>query len=1181
MQTIEAMRTREKRCGPEASAAVEATWDCDLVTGTIRWNEGYDRLYGARPPESANSWQWWIDRIHAEDRERVLSTLTAARDGTDEEWRAEYRLRRADGDWAFVLVRARIARDENGRAIRISGSTFDLTERRRNERKVAEQAYMLANVSDAIIGLDMNYRISFWSPSAARMYGYTEEETQGRLGFEVLRPTRIAMTREEMHRQLEGSGYLEAEFVEYTKDGRALHVDSRTQVLRNDRGEPIGMVAVNRDVTERKRAEEALLQGEQRFRTLFETMTEGFALHEIITDEQGRPSDYRFLDVNPAFERLTGIKRTNLIGKRVLEVLPAIEPHWIEQYGRVALTGEPLHMENYSSELNRWYEVFAYRTAPLQFAVVFTDITPRKEAEEDLRRSRQRLAWVLEKTGVGTWLNELPLGRLNWDEQTRKLFFVPPGVEPSIDLFWSRLHPEDREPTRLAVESAIRDRTLYAIDHRAVDPGTGEVRWIRSIGQATYAANGTAVNFDGINYDITERKLAEEALRHSEKRFRALAEALPEIVWAADADGAVEWFNQRWYEYIGEPMGAGEKWTWDRYVHPEDLAQTLKKWREARQEGVLYQNDIRIRRRDGQYHWFLVRAWPLRDADGNVVRWFGTNTDVQEIKEAEAALRQSRNDLDRAQEVGQVGSWRLDVRSNELTWSEETHRIFGVPRGSPLTYETFLDCIYPDDREYVDARWKAGLRGEPYDVEHRTLAGGQVKWVREKAYLEFDESGKLLGGFGIAQDITERKRAEEALRFANEELEARVRERTAELSRTIDTLQEEIALRTGAEEALRNRSEQLRALASELTLAEQRERRRLAEVLHDNLQQLLVGAKFRLAMLGRAADSSVRLAANEAQDLLDQSIECSRSLTGELSPPILHQGGLVPAMEWLAVWMQQKHGFTVLLQMDERASPESEDMKVLLFQSVRELLFNALKHAGVKTAFVRLAASNDHVEVTVSDDGVGFDRESVAPQPGKAEGFGLFSIRERLELLGGRLEIDSAPGRGSRFRLLAPQKCNAGEEISRSTPAEARIPKIAAVPQARETLDRPVPHRIRVLLVDDHVVVRQGLSRLLKEESDIEIVGEASDGETAVRMVRQILPDVVTMDINMPGIGGIEATRIIHAEFPQIRVIGLSMFDEGEPARAICEAGAASYMTKSGPSEALVAAIRACTSGGN
>ena len=1181
-RTDEAWRETEKRFDLGANAAREAIWDCDLVTGTVRWNEACDRLCGTRPRESANFWQWWIDRIHPDDRDRILNTLSAARDGADMEWTAEYRFRCADGGWAVVLDRAQIVRDENGRAVRILGSMLDLTECRRFEQKLAEQAYMLANVSDAIIGLDMDYRVSFWSPSAARMYGYTEDETLGRLGFDVLRPTCITMTREEAHRRLEDCGYLEVEFIEYTKDGRALHIDSRTQVLHDKRGEPIGMVAVNRDITERKRVDEALLQGEQRFRTLFETMTEGFAQHEILTDEQGRPNDYRFLDVNPAFERLTGMKRADLIGKRVLEVLPGIEPHWIEHYGRVALTGEPLHMENYSSELNRWYEVFAYCTAPRRFAVVFTDITPRKQVEEDLRQSRQRLAWVLENTGVGTWLNELPLGRLNWDEQTKRLFFLEPDMEPSIELFWSRLHPEDREPTRLAVESAIRDRTLYAIDHRAVDPGTGEIRWIRSIGQATCAANGTSTHFDGINYDITERKVAEEALRHSEERFRALAEALPEIVWAADAKGAVEWFNHRWYDYIGKSQETGEWWSWDKCVHPEDLAQTLKKWREAQQEGELFQNEIRVRRHDGQYHWFLVRAWPLRDANGNIVRWFGTNTDVQDMKEAEAALRQSRNDLDRAQEVGQVGSWRLDVRRNILTWSDENYRIFGVPREAPLTYETFLDSVHPDDRKYVDTQWRAGLRGEPYDIEHRILVDGQVKWVREKAYLEFDEGGKLLGGFGISQDITERMRAEEALRRANEELEARVRERTAELSRTVDTLEKEIALRTSAEEALRNRGEQLRALASELTLAEQRERRRLAEVLHDNLQQLLVGAKFRLAMLGRAADSSVKLAADEAEDLLDQSIECSRSLTGELSPPILHQGGLVPALEWLAVWMQQKHGFTVLLQADESASPKSEDTKVLLFQSVRELLFNALKHAGVRTAFVRLAASDDHIEVTVSDDGAGFDRESVAPRAGRAMGFGLFSIHERLELLGGRLEIDSAPGRGSRFRLLAPQSFTLPEKgEARITLAGVRISKIAAAPHAGDGLALPIPRRIRVLLVDDHVVVRQGLSRLLKEEPDIEIVGEASDGETAVTMVRQILPDVVTMDINMPGMGGIEATRAIHAEFPQVRVIGLSLFDEGELARAIREAGAVDYLTKSGPSEALVAAIRACASAGD
>ena len=152
------------------------------------------------------------------------------------------------------------------------------------------------------------------------------------------------------------------------------------------------------------------------------------------------------------------------------------------------------------------------------------DITARKEAEEALLRSQERLAWVLDKTGVGTWLNELPFGRLNWDEQTRELFFVPPDVEPTIDLFWSRLHPEDREPTRLAVDEAIRNNTLYAIDHRAVNPETGKVRWIHSVGQATYAPDGTPTQFNGLNYDIAARKRAEKALRQYAERVRFLHE---------------------------------------------------------------------------------------------------------------------------------------------------------------------------------------------------------------------------------------------------------------------------------------------------------------------------------------------------------------------------------------------------------------------------------------------------------------------------------------------------------------------------------------------------------------------------------------------------------------------------------------------------------------------------------
>jgi len=145
------------------------------------------------------------------------------------------------------------------------------------------------------------------------------------------------------------------------------------------------------EIVERKHAEEALRASEVRYRSLFDNMTEGFALHEILTDAQGRPIDYRFLEVNPGFERLTGLKRTDLLGRSVLEVLPDTEESWIEKYGRVALIGEPIHFENFSAGLGRWYEVFAYQSASRQFAVIFIDITHRRQMEEELRKSRDEL----------------------------------------------------------------------------------------------------------------------------------------------------------------------------------------------------------------------------------------------------------------------------------------------------------------------------------------------------------------------------------------------------------------------------------------------------------------------------------------------------------------------------------------------------------------------------------------------------------------------------------------------------------------------------------------------------------------------------------------------------------------------------------------------------------------------
>jgi PAS domain S-box-containing protein len=189
---------------------------------------------------------------------------------------------------------------------------------------------------------------------------------------------------------------------------------------------------------------------------------------------------------------------------------------------------------------------------PIRVTGCTIDISGRRKAEEDLQARTAQLDFALASTGVGMWLNSMPLGQLNWDARTRELFFVPPGAEPSIELFYSRLHPDDREPTRLAVEQALRDRTVYAIDHRVVNPDTGEVRWVRSSGIATYDESGNPVRFDGINYDITERKeedrrkdeflamLAHElrnplaALSNAAQILKAKGPPDPTLVWARD-----------------------------------------------------------------------------------------------------------------------------------------------------------------------------------------------------------------------------------------------------------------------------------------------------------------------------------------------------------------------------------------------------------------------------------------------------------------------------------------------------------------------------------------------------------------------------------------------------------------------------------------------------------------------
>ncbi len=401
-------------------------------------------------------------------------------------------------------------------------------------------------------------------------------------------------------------------------------------------------------------------------------------------------------------------------------------------------------------------------------------------------------------------------------------------------------------------------------------------------------------------------------------------------------------------------------------------------------------------------------------------------------------------------------------------------------------------------------------------------------------------------------------------------LYAEVEQKAAALEELNATLEQRIASRTAQ---LRQRAGQLARLASELTLTEQRERRRLARILHDHLQQLLVGARLGLEVLTRRVNTEHQPALEQVQGLIQEAVDASRSLTVELSPPILHEAGLVAGLQWLVRWMRDKHQLEVHLTAEPDAEPQREDVRVLTFESVRELLFNVVKHGQTDRAWIDLVRNGDEcLRLSVRDEGVGFDPELARRRAaGEAGGFGLFSIEERLAMLGGSLSIRSAPGTGSQFTISAPlrdtQATEATPACALATEEEAAAPALGAPAAAADGV-------IRVLLADDHVVMRQGLSLLLGDEPDIEIIAEASDGEEAVELARRLRPDVVLMDFSMPRMDGVEATRTIHGELPEIRIIGLSMYEEADRASAMRHAGAVAYLTKSGKPDVLLAAIR-------
>jgi PAS domain S-box-containing protein len=419
----------------------------------------------------------------------------------------------------------------------------------------------------------------------------------------------------------------------------------------NDKNKTVEILREGRE--QNKRAEYPLRNTEEHYRMLFDGMEEGFCVIEVLFDDNEKPVDYLFLEVNPAFEKQTGL--VNAPGKRMREFAPKHEEYWFEIFGKVAITGEPAKFQNQAEQLNRWYKVNAFRIGKpedRQVAIIFNDISDQIRMEANATARATEMETILSCIGEGVQVYDKE-AKIIFANSAADNIYEYKKNDPGLSIEDKVIRADDgawaEDGHRLAIDeypefrSAIYGETIKNMIIKFYRQG--KPHWI-NISSVPLIVAGKHVG--GVNSiaDITERKKAEDALRKNEERFRTLADNILQLTWMTDESGYIFWYNKRWYDYTGTTFEEMQGWGWEKVHHPDHIDRVMKIWTDALKEGKPWEDIFPLRSKEGEYGWFLSRAMPIRDDNGKILRWFGTNTDITERMKAEEALKEAYKNIE-------------------------------------------------------------------------------------------------------------------------------------------------------------------------------------------------------------------------------------------------------------------------------------------------------------------------------------------------------------------------------------------------------------------------------------------------------------------------------------------------------------------------------------------------------
>jgi PAS domain S-box-containing protein len=744
------------------------------------------RNYTGLAQESLKGQRWGV-AIHPDDLlhvERAWRAHLATGDPFD----VEQRLRRANGEYRWHWVRRVPLRDENGNVVKWYGVGFDIEDQKRAEDALRQSEAALAkNKRELELTIDMIAAVVTCSgPDGERDFvnrpwrdytGLTLADIQGERWRSVVHPDDCAESEVKWRASLSTGEPFEFEQRLRRADGEFRWHMVRRVPLRDDNGTVVRWYGIGHDVEDQKRAETALRRSEAHLAEVQRELQLTIDTIPALVAVFRRDGEREF--VNQTWRDYTGFQLKDIQNGGWRAVVHPDDHAGSDKAWRDAVaTGEPLQLEHRIRRADGEFRWHMGRRVPLRDEAgnilrwygVGTDIEDQKRAEDAARRSEAQLADA--KRELQATIDTIP---------TLVSSYWPNWQRDFVNQAWQRFtgisHPDDiaSGESKWRRSLATGEPLRIELRFRRAD---GEYRWHMVDRVALRNENGDVVRWYSVGYDIEEQKRAESALRQSEaqsaeaeRELRLTLDRIPTLAWHARADGSAEYLNKRWLDYTGLSMEQARGWEWQAAIHPEDVPGLIDTWRDMLASEKAVEVEARMRRFDGEYRWFLFRPEPLRDRHGKVVRWYGTNTDIEDRKRAEVALQRSEAYLAEAQRLSSTGSFGWVVASDDMFWSEETYQIMGVDRAAKLSIDIIIDRVHPDDRARVQREFVRMTKGtESYDYEHRLLLpDGRVKHLLVRAHHVKYASGKE-EIVGAVMDVTEARKAQEALHAAQAEL---------------------------------------------------------------------------------------------------------------------------------------------------------------------------------------------------------------------------------------------------------------------------------------------------------------------------------------------------------------------------------------------------------------------------